>query len=87
MPIPANWTVTLRRTSEVEHFPWNGNRVTLIKVCTKTYTITQAKTRVQKREMVLGLLPDEILLAAWPGNWSQDIFLIDNVQPAIRDLV
>jgi hypothetical protein len=46
--------------------------------------VTQAKGITEKRAMLAELGTDDLLLAAWTGNYSTDIFVLDNVV-AVRD--
>ena len=36
-----------------------------------------AKTIREKRELLAHIAEDSILLAPWPGEWSQDVFLLE----------
>lgn len=71
----------LRTTSSAESFPWLAGLVTLVRV-TADGAVTQAKSDAEKRVM-LGAADDrDLLLAAWPGQWSQDIFVVDDLKAA-----
>ena len=77
---------TLRKASQQEHFPYLANTVTFIRVSVTDHVIQQAKTKVQKRARVASAKESDILLAAWPGQWSQDIFVLDDRAEALRHL-
>jgi hypothetical protein len=46
--------------------------------------VTQAKGITEKRAMLAEPGTDDLLLAAWTGNYSTDIFVLDDVV-AVRD--
>lgn len=74
-------TGQLRRASSVgDNFPYAAGRVTFILI--KDGIITQAKTRSQKRNVLQEAITDGVLLAAWPGEWSQDVFVVDDLDAA-----
>ena len=77
---------TLRKASEQEHFPYLASTVTFIRISVADNVIQQAKAKAQKRAMVESTKEDDILLAAWPGQWSQDIFILDDRAEALRNL-
>jgi hypothetical protein len=71
----------LRRTSLAESFPWLGKLVTLVRVCPDG-SVTQAKADAGKRTL-LGVASDaDLVLATWPGEWSQDVFVVDDLRAA-----
>jgi hypothetical protein len=78
--------VKLRKASEQEWFPYKGRLVTFIKIDLENGMISQANTEKQKKEMLFEVTDDDIVLAAWPGQWSQDVFLLDTIEQAKRDL-
>ena len=82
--------VILRVANEQGSFPWLSNSVPLILIDFRTNIISQAKTLAQKRDMMDDLLgvsvDDFILLAPWPGQWSQDVFHITDPAPLVRAL-
>jgi hypothetical protein len=86
MPARSLDTTLLRRASGVgDAFPYDGQRVTFILI--KNGAVTQAKTRAQKRNALAEAMTEgAILLAAWPGEWSQDIFVVDDLDAAIADV-
>jgi hypothetical protein len=73
---------TLRRASDQEWFPYKSPKVPFILIYAGQ--ITQAKSVGDKRTACATAAadPDAVLLAAWPGEWSQDIFLLDPVKAA-----
>jgi len=77
---------TLRKASVQEHFPYLGNTVTFIRISVIDNVIQQARTKTEKRAMVTSAKESDILLAAWPGQWSQDIFVLDNRAEVLQKL-
>jgi hypothetical protein len=71
----------LRPTSAVQSFPWLVKLVTLIRV-TPDGVVTQAKSDAEKRSMLGGADEQDLVLAAWPGEWSQDVFVVDDLKGA-----
>jgi hypothetical protein len=71
----------LRRTSAAESFPWLARLVTLVRVG-RDGVASQAKTDAEKRAMLGGADDGDLLLAAWPGEWSQDVFVVDDLMAA-----
>jgi hypothetical protein len=82
----VSWDVRLRKVSEPDRFPFAGRTVTFIKIDPKTMTVTKGKTIKEKQQMLLSATDEGLLLAAWPGEWSQDVFEIDNRKLAIEAL-
>ena len=79
-------TSSLRLTSASgEIFPWRANDVTLIRVASDG-AVTQAQTIGEKQTMLDTAYDDDLLLAAWPGRWRQDIFVIDDRKAARQGL-
>jgi hypothetical protein len=79
-------TSSLRRTSASgEIFPWRASDVTLIRVAARG-AVTQAQTIGAKQAMLDTADDDDLLLAAWPGRWRQDIFVIDDRKAARQGL-
>jgi hypothetical protein len=68
----------LRSTSAVSSFPWLLRLVTLVRV-TPDGVITQAKSDAEKRTMLGEADEQDLVLAAWPGEWSQDVFVVDDL--------
>ena len=75
----------LRATSAAESFPWLDRRVTLVRV-TPDGVVVQAKSDGEKRAMLGDADDDDLLLAAWPGEWSQDVFVVDDLKGARASL-
>ena len=73
--------VALRRTSENEPFPWLLKLATLVRVA-RDGTVQQAKTDGEKRALLGAARDGDLVLAAWPGEWSQDIFVVDDLRAA-----
>lgn len=71
----------LRPTSAVESFPWLARLVTLVRV-TPNGVATQAKSDAEKRAMLGEADEEDLVLAAWPGEWSQDVFVVDDLKGA-----
>ncbi|MGH2714187.1 MAG: hypothetical protein ACRDM7_09955 [Thermoleophilaceae bacterium] len=79
-------TSSLRRTSDSSDvFPRRAGDVTLIRI-SASGAISQAQTIGEKREMVETARAGDCLLGAWPGQWRQDIFVIDDREAALRGL-
>ena len=79
-------TTSLRRASSSNDvLPWRANDVALILVSIAG-KVTQAQTIEEKRAMLDGASADDLLLAAWPGRWRQDIFVIDDRKAALLGL-
>ncbi|MBB5936466.1 hypothetical protein [Streptomyces zagrosensis] len=77
---------SLRRTSTVDvGFPWRGQTVTLIRIDARG-TVTQATRISDKRAMLAQATPKDLVLAAWPGQWSQDVFLVDDLKAAREEM-
>ena len=79
----------LRKTSANPGFPWDSKRSPLIKIDLEKETIEQAKSKWEKVDMLRSAVGNDkvIILAAWPGEWSQDIFLVDDIDQALLELV
>lgn len=76
---------TLRRTSVTDHFPWGGNKVTLIRI-DMNGVVTQASKITEKRQLLAEAGKKDMVLAAWPGEWRQDVFWVDDLDAARRSL-
>jgi hypothetical protein len=76
---------TLRRTSDAEHVSWRAGDVTLIWI-TEGGRITQAQRIEEKRSALRDAASSDCLLLAWPGQWRQDIFLVDDRHAALAGL-
>jgi len=73
---------TLRRAGDQEWFPYGSKKVPFILIAGGA--ITQDKSTGDKLRAcdVAVADPNAVLLAAWPGEWSQDVFLLDPVKAA-----
>jgi len=77
----AKWdTGVLRRASEAS-VPWKGPRVAMI--CVSGKSVRADHTVTGKREMLKIATARDLLLVAWPGEWRQDIFVIDDREAAL----
>jgi len=74
----VTWEIPLRKAEDSDSFPYTGNKVTFIKISTEKHLITQAKTKTEKRDMLSQAGETDVFLAAWPGKWSQDVFVISD---------
>ena len=75
----------LRKTSDNEWTPWRAHDVTMIRIAVDG-TITQAGTITEKRQMIEDAADEDCLLLAWPGQYRQDIFWIDDRAAAAEGL-
>jgi len=55
--------------------PWADSKVALILV-TKDRRITATHTRTGKRQILSSVAAGDVVLAAWPGERRQEIFLM-----------
>jgi hypothetical protein len=82
MPRFAAFTTTgLRTASSSTRLPWHGRTVTLICVGADG-VVTQAKTVAEKRALLDRATGKDLVLVAWPGQWSQDIYVVDDRKAA-----
>jgi hypothetical protein len=82
MPRFAAFTTTgLRNASGSTRLPWHGRAVTLICVGADGL-VTQAKTVAEKRALLDRATRKDLVLVAWPGQWSQDIYVVDDRKAA-----
>jgi hypothetical protein len=44
--------------------------------------VTTARTLTGKRELLGAAAPSDFVLAAWPGEYRQDVFLVDDPKAA-----
>ncbi|MEU4245848.1 hypothetical protein AB0F15_00365 [Amycolatopsis sp. NPDC026612] len=72
----------LRTTSSAESLPWLAGTVTLLRIGADGL-VTQAKTDAAKRAMLGAAEESDLLIVAWPGEWSQDLVVVDDL-PAAR---
>lgn len=77
-----------RKTSKQEFFPWSSSRVPFIFIDGTTGDVTSGKTITEKMGMLLkhSAKRGDILLAAWPGQWSTDVFEVDKPEEALNNL-
>ena len=75
----------LRHTSVADHVPWRAPDVTFLLI-SAAGRIRQAKTITEKRAMLDSAGPEDCLLLAWPGRYSQDVFWIDDRDRAASGL-
>ena len=95
-PLPAGVTVVnlvvvprfaafdtsgLRNASSVSRLPWRGRSVTLLCVDANG-VVQQAKTDSEKRHLLEVATSRDLVLVAWPGQWSQEIYVVDNLRAA-----
>jgi hypothetical protein len=75
-----------RKASQVmDTLPWESRLVALILI--QDGTITFANGATEKREIARqAAAKGGTLLAAWPGQHSQDIFLVDDLEAACEYL-
>jgi predicted GTPase len=58
-----------------------GRSVTL--VCVDTAGVVhQAKTDSEKRALLDCATSKDLVLVAWPGQWSQEIYVVDDLRAA-----
>jgi hypothetical protein len=61
--------------------PWKSANVAMIRI-TRGRQITTANTITGKRQMLKAMTPGDMLLAGWPGQYRQDVFVIDDLKAA-----
>jgi len=44
--------------------------------------VHQAKTDSEKRALLASATSKDLVLVAWPGQWSQDIYVVDDLRAA-----
>jgi hypothetical protein len=71
----------LRNASDAARLPWLARSVTLIRVDT-TGVVDQAKTDSEKRALLATATSKDLVLVAWPGQWSQEIYVVDDLKAA-----
>lgn len=88
-------TSALRKTSEVEagRLPWRAKTVTMIAVTvegdpTPAIRIQQAHDIEAKRLIIRTAKgnPNTAVLIAWPGEFRQDVFVVDDYDKALADM-
>lgn len=76
---------TLRKTSDTKDFPYTSRLVTFIHISANG-TVTADHTLTGKRSMLTRAGQGDLLLAAWPGQHRQDVFMIDDQAAARKAL-
>jgi hypothetical protein len=61
--------------------PWLGRSVTLLRV-DATGVVEQAKSDSEKRALLASSTGKDLVLVAWPGQWSQEIYVVDDLRAA-----
>lgn len=74
-------TSGLRSASSAARLPWLGRSVTLLRV-DSTGVVAQAKTDSEKRALLESATRKDLVLIAWPGQWSQEIYVVDDLRAA-----
>jgi hypothetical protein len=64
--------------------PWDSRKVALTRI-RRDGGVTMANTLTGKRAM-LGAPAGGLILAAWPGQYSQDVFVVDDPKAALDAL-
>ena len=72
---------SLRQASEQERFAHRDRHATFLRVSIDGY-VTQAKGITEKRAVLAELQADDLLLAAWTGSCSTDVYVLDTSQSA-----
>jgi hypothetical protein len=82
MPRFANYQVDLRPASSTSiPFPYRDQSVTLLHI-SASGVITKASTLSEKRSMVQAVAGKDVVLAAFPGQSRQDVFIVDDLTAA-----
>jgi hypothetical protein len=74
-------TSNLRSASSTPRLPWLGRSVTFLRVDV-TGVVAQAKTDSEKRALLDSATSKDLVLVAWPGQWGQDIYVVDDLRAA-----
>jgi hypothetical protein len=74
-------TSNLRSASSASRLPWLGRSVTLLRV-DATGVVHQAKTDSEKRALLDTATSKDLVLVAWPSQWSQEIYVVDDLRAA-----
>jgi hypothetical protein len=61
--------------------PWKSANVAMIRM-TRGRQITTAHTITGKRQILRATVPGDMLLACWPGQYRQDVFVVDDLKAA-----
>lgn len=67
----------LRQASDAPHLPFRARHVTLVRI-QPDGVISQAKGVEEKRAMLKALDDADCILAAWTGQYSTDVFFVDD---------
>ncbi len=71
----------MRSASSAARLPWLGRSVTLLRV-DGTGIVEQAKSDSEKRALLATSTSKDLVLVAWPSQWSQDIYVVDDLRAA-----
>lgn len=72
-------TEGMRKASEAP-IPWKSPLVVLLHIGADT--VTAASSIGGKRSLLREAAPGDLILAAWPGDYRQDTFVVDNLDVA-----
>lgn len=75
-------TEGMRKASEAP-IPWKSPLVVLLRISGDT--VAAANKVGGKRALLAEAGPDDLILTAWPGQWSQDVFEVDNIDDVRRE--
>jgi len=82
-----SWSVAVQSSatggsaSSAARLPWLGRSVTLLRV-DGTGIVEQAKSDSEKRALLATATSKDLVLVAWPSQWSQDIYVVDDLRAA-----
>lgn len=79
--VTADVHVLLRDASTATRLPWQARTVTLVCVGADG-VVAQAKTVPEKRDLLDMAGRRDLVLVAWPGQWSQDVHVVDDRKAA-----
>lgn len=86
MTIPLD-VKSLRMVSDQgEFYPYKAKRAPLIRIDLLAATVTYAKTRAEKRAMLLDRTDDQVFISVWPGEWSSDVFFVDDPENFLNEV-
>ena len=71
----------LRRASAIRKLPWLASSPALIHI-NVSGVVSQAVTPPQKRRLLDDATTRDLVLAAWRGQWGQEILLVDDLRQA-----
>jgi len=72
---------TFRMASKGTYFPYSDRTIPFIMIAANK-SVTTAQTTKQKLQMLYGCGIGSIILAVWPGQWTSDVFQIDDLDEA-----